>query len=93
MSARREREEPVFARDVRTGQSFSHKNITIEIVEVIKTRDILNRTQYIIAYRIRDGNFVSPVAHWFLSETDDVKKWIKETIDFYLKVKNSILQR
>jgi len=81
---------PIRPTDVKAGQTFDLGGIVIEIVEVIPTQDILGKKQYIIGYRIREKDFVSPVGHWFVSEDDDIKRWIKETVEFYIRVRDML---
>ena len=80
---------------VRPGDRYYKDTVTFEVVEVNKTADIRGLAIYIIAYRIRDrvGNreFVSPVAHIFVTANDDVKKHIEKVVDDYLRLRNQLL--
>jgi len=86
-------ERPLPPRMVRPGSRYVEGPVTVEIVEVIRTKDFIGRPLFIISYRLREGSYVSPVAHWFVYPHEDLRKLIRETVDFYLSVKKSILRR
>jgi len=70
--------------------AYIFRNIVVEIVEVMQFRSPAGRLKNMIAYRIRDRNFVSPVAHFWMDQAEDVKKYIKQVVEQYLAVKGMI---
>jgi len=78
------------ASKVHPNQKIFYKNITFEIIEVNQVKGYKNRVTYVISYRLIDGGFTSPVAHLFVSPTDDVRKHVKQVIDHYLHNKEYI---
>ena len=87
------REEPLPPEKLTSGQKFYKENITLQILEVTKTADIMGTEVYIIAYRIRDGNFESPTAHIFARRGEDVRKYIEQVMSEYLRLRSSLRSR
>jgi len=86
-------ERPLYPREINAGYKHYEGSITIEIVEVAEVPQFPSGKAYMIAYRIIDGDYVSPVAHLFVSSDTDLKKEFKRVVDFYNQVKSSILGR
>ena len=87
------REEPLTPEKLKNGDKFYKENITLEILEVTKTADIMGTEVYIIAYRIRDGNFESPTAHIFARRGEDVRQHIERIMSEYLRLRSSLRTR
>ena len=71
---------------VRVGETYTHEKITVEIVEVLPYFDIVGRKHFQIAYRIKDGNYVSPVAHFWMDKNEDIRDYIKQVVEQYLSI-------
>ena len=69
------------------GHTYQFDNIKFEIVEVNRTRDYRKREILMISYRIREGNYVSPVAHLFLSPDQSLQEEVRRVIETYKKFK------
>lgn len=78
---------------VREGETYSHNNITVKIVEVSPIRHFSGRKELMVAYQIVDGNYTSPVAHFWMSERADIRDKIREIVEYYKSIKKSILGR
>jgi len=81
---------PLTVDKVSAGMKFYKDTVTLEIIEVNVVKGYRSDDTYIIAYRLRDGNFVSPVAHIFVKRGEDVRKHIELVIDNYLNNRNYI---
>jgi len=84
------REERLPPRRLKPGDKFYKDTVTFEIVEVNTVRGYRQPPVYIVAYRIRDKDYVSPVAHLFITEGDDARAWIQRVIDHYIQNRNYI---
>jgi hypothetical protein len=71
---------------VRAGETYTHEKITVEIVEVIPYFDIMGRKHFQIAYRIKDGNYVSPVAHLWMDRSTDIREMVRQVVQQYLDI-------
>ncbi|RLI03584.1 hypothetical protein DRO30_00860 [Candidatus Bathyarchaeota archaeon] len=78
---------------VREGETYQHEEITVKIVEVAPIRHFSGRKELMISYQIIDGRYVSPVAHFWMSESADIREKIREIVEYYKKIKSSILGR
>lgn len=77
---------------IKIGDTHTHKGVTLEVVEVTKLTTFSGITQLMIAYKIRDRDYVSPVAHVFVNEGQDVRTAFEQVIDYYLNVKRMLLR-
>jgi len=75
---------------VRAGEVYKEGDIEIHIVEVIPYRKLSGRRELLIGYFIKDGNFKSPVAHFWMDEHDDIRKHLRKIVAFYNDVKNTL---
>jgi len=75
---------------VYVGMKVYRGSVTFEVVEHNIIRGYKNKRTHMIAYVIRDGKFTSPVARIFCNDGEDVRKYINEVIDFYLRNKEFI---
>jgi len=71
---------------VREGETFEHKKVVLEIVEVLPYFDPSNRRSLMVAYRLKDGAFVSPVAHFWMAKSADVRRHVEEIVEHYLDI-------
>ena len=80
----------------RTGERIEHKGVIFEVVEVlpykIPTPSGTFHEYYLIGYRIIDGNFRSPVAHFYMRRDEDFMEKVQKIIDEYLRNKE-VIQR
>ena len=80
--------EPLFPRHLKAGQRHVIRGITIEVMEVNEIRAYTGAGQkstvYMVSYRLRDGDFITPVAHLFIPATDDARKYFLQVINQYL---------
>jgi len=75
---------------VRAGETYEFDGIIVEILEVTPYYTFSKVRNLMISYRIREGSFVSPVAHLWMSEVDDIRIRLKEVVDYYNSVKKSL---
>jgi len=75
---------------VRVGEVYEHQGIKIKIVEVAPYYTYKRRKNLLIGYKLIDGDFTSPTAHFWMRETEDIRKKIEEVVKFYLEVKSSM---
>jgi len=75
---------------VRVGENYEHQGITVKIVEVAPYYTFRKRKHFLIGYKIIDGNYTSPTAHFWMAEGEDVRKKIEEVVNFYLDIKRSM---
>jgi len=78
---------------VRAGETYTHKKIVVKIMEVIPYRSYTGRRHLMIAYKIIDGDFESPVAHFWKPEGEDIRPYIERVVEYYLEVRKSLLGR
>jgi len=71
----------------RAPQSFNIRGITVEIVEVMEHKTFTGQREYLVAYRIRDGHFISPVAHFICRSDRELRQKINEVADHYFGLK------
>ena len=76
----------------RAGERYEHKGIILEIVEVMPYRLLTGRRAFLIAYRIIDGSFISPVAHFYYLHGMKMKDIVVKVMENYLQVKNTLLR-
>jgi len=74
----------------RAGERYEHKGITVRLVEVIRYQSPSKRRMLMVAYRIIDGDYNSPVAHFWMPARDDIRVHIERVVDNYLTIKASI---
>jgi len=77
---------------LRNGERIQHGMIIIEIMEVSEYKMPWGEKYMMVAYRIREGNFVSPVAHVWGKTKEDIQKRLLEVVQFYNQVR-SLLHR
>jgi len=76
---------------VREGMRITVSHVTVEIVEVIPYQTPSGGKHFLVAYRIHDHGYVSPVAHFWISETESstekLKDKLAEIVDYYKQLK------
>ena len=75
---------------VRAGEILEEGGVKVRIVEVAPYYNYRKRKHYLIGYRIIDGNYTSPVAHFWMAEGEDIRKKIQEVVNFYKDIKKSM---
>ncbi|RLG33798.1 hypothetical protein DRN97_04215 [Methanosarcinales archaeon] len=75
---------------VRAGETYELENIKVRIVEVISYMGYKRRRHLLIGYRIIDGSYQSPIAHFWMRETEDIRRKIEEIVKYYLDIKKSM---
>ena len=75
---------------VRVGEVFEEGGIKLRVVEVAPYYTYRKRKCYLIGYRIIDGNYQSPVAHFWMREGEDIRKHVRDVINFYKDIKKSM---
>jgi len=75
---------------VRTGESYEHEGIKVRIVEVATVTLYKGRRTYLIGYKIIDGDYTSPTAHFHMAEYEDIRRWVERIVDHYLDIKRSM---
>ena len=74
----------------RPGERYTHDGIVVEIVEVVEYKTFGGRRCYLIGYKIRDGNYESPVAHFWCDVNANIAEEIKKVVEFYKQVRDVI---
>jgi len=81
---------------VREGETFEHKEIIFEIVEVAPHFDPAYRPSLMIGYKLHDKTgkepFTSQVAHIWIGKTEDIRPHIERVVDHYLGTLKTILR-
>jgi len=72
---------------VRAGETYEHENIVVEVVEVTPYLDFSKRRHLMIAYRIKNGAWTSPLAHWWQGEREDPRPIVERIVENYLAIK------
>jgi len=75
---------------VRAGETHEHENIKVKIVEVATVTVYKRRRTYLIGYKIIDGDYTSPTAHFHMAEHEDIRRWIERIVNHYLDIKKSM---
>jgi len=75
---------------VRTGETYKEGKIVFKIVEVIPTVNVDGSKELLIGYRIIDGGYVSPIAHFWMKENEDIRDKIREIVEFYKEVAHCV---
>jgi len=75
---------------VRAGEEHEVEGIRIQIVEVLPYRTFRGRRMLMIGYRIIDGDFISPVAHLWIGEGEDIRPKLKELARHYLSLRGTL---
>lgn len=73
---------------VREGETYESGGVTVRIVEVIPYTTFSGRRELMIAYRIEDGRFISPVAHFWMREGEDPRPYIERIVAQYKRVRD-----
>jgi len=76
---------------VREGETYTHKNITIVILEVREYTTFAGRKELMIAYRLKDGRYTSPTAHFWMPQTKDINVEIRKIVEHYLNVRAAVV--
>lgn len=71
---------------VRAGQEYEHEKVVVQIVEVLPYFDIAGRKHYQIAYKIKDGQYESPVAHFWIDQRTDIREMVRQIVEQYLAI-------
>ena len=77
---------------VRAGETYKIDDVKVHIVEVLSYKKMSGRKELMIGYKIEDGDFVSPVAHFWMDEYDDIRRHLRRVVNYYKEVKN-VLRR
>jgi len=75
---------------VRAGEEHEVEGIRVRIVEVLPYRTFRGRRMLMIAYRIIDGDFTSPVAHLWIEEGADIRPKLEELVRNYLTIRGRL---
>jgi len=75
---------------VRAGETYRHRDIDLRIEEVTEYKTFSGLRELMIAYRIIDGTWKSPVAHFFLPPRTDPRPKVEKIIEEYLRIRESI---
>lgn len=75
---------------VRAGERYEEQGIIVEVVEVNPLQFFDKRKGLQVAYRIRDGDWVSPIAHWWQLEREDPRPIIERIVENYLAIRNQL---
>jgi len=75
---------------VRVGETYEEQGIKIKIVEVAPYRTYRKKRNLLIGYKIIDGQYQSPVAHFWMAEGEDIRKKIEEIVNYYKDIKKSM---
>jgi len=75
---------------VRQGETYEHQGIKIRIVEVAPYYTYRRHRNLLIGYKIIDGTYTSPTAHFWMRETEDIRRRIEQIVNFYLDIKKSM---
>lgn len=75
---------------VRQGETYEHEGIKVRIMEVAPVTVYKGKRTYLIGYKIIDGNYTSPLAHFHMAEYEDIRKWIERIVNYYLDIKKSM---
>jgi len=78
---------------VRAGETYTRKEVTLRIIEVYTYRTATGRREQMIAYRIEHGSYISPVAHFWIGEGEDIRAKINSVIDHYLSIRSLVTRR
>jgi len=79
--------------EIGEGEEKKEEEVKIEIIEVHPYRRITGKKELMIAYRIIDGDWYSPVAHFWMSEHDDIRKKLREVAQHYLAIRRRLVRR
>ncbi len=72
---------------VREGETYEHEGIKVVIMEVIPYKRFSGKKELLVAYKLIDGEYESPVAHFWMGEHEDIRKIIRDIVNYYLKIK------
>jgi len=75
---------------VRKGEIHEHQGIKVKLVEVIPYYTFKGRRHFLIAYRIIDGKYTSPVAHFWMAENEDIREKIEAVVKHYLEIRKTL---
>jgi len=78
---------------VRAGEEHQVSGVTVRILEVTSYRTFSGRRELMVAYQIIDGDYISPIAHFYMAEREDVRRKIEEVVNYYLQVKSALTPR
>jgi len=75
---------------VEPGSTYNVEGILFQIIETHRYYDVAKRSHLLVSYRIKDGSYVSPIAHFNISLGADPKDLIKKIVIQYLRSKQTI---
>ena len=70
---------------VNAGDIYERDGVVIQIVEVNQLRDPRGGRMLMVSYRLKHGNFVSPVAHFWVRRWQNPEEIINQIVDNYLR--------
>jgi len=76
----------------RVGERVEHKGVIFEVVEVMEYTVTGTDRWYLIAYRIIDRDYTSPVAHLPMRAREDFTEKVQAVIENYLQLKNRLIR-
>lgn len=71
----------------RAPQRFTVGDVIVEIVEVMEHKTFTGQKEYLVAYRIIDGRFISNVAHFICRSDREFRRKIDEVVEHYKGLK------
>jgi hypothetical protein len=72
---------------VRAGEEIEVDNLTFRILEVEPYFSASKKRSVMIAYVLKDGNFQTPKAHFWMPISMDIRDKLKELAEYYNKMK------
>jgi len=66
-------------------------DIVVELVEVSRYRTPAGRVELMIAYRIHDHRYISPIAHFWMQEREDIRPHIETVVEQYRRIKEALI--
>jgi len=76
---------------VRAGEVHTHESgVKVRIVEVMEYREFRGRRMLMIAYQIIDGDYTSPVAHFWMPKMEDIRPHIEKVVGTYLSIRGAV---
>lgn len=71
---------------VRIGDEYKEKDIIVRVKEVFPHFSASGKSSYMIGYEIQDGEYTSPLAHFWMGRSQDFRVEAKKVIEYYLSI-------
>jgi hypothetical protein len=76
---------------VRIGDEYEEQNVKILIREVLPYFNAAGTPSFMIGYIIQDGKYTSPLAHFWMEKSKDIRVAVRKEVEYYLSIRAHLM--